>query len=174
MGKLTLRNNTPCRPPIRIFAAKGGSAKRVGESGRKNSRIPPTKESPKVECDKVQTVICILAGGKSGITQPTVWQNLHKASNGRVGFAVYTDNQGPQIGQPNFPMFWKPFMSNVNIQCAWGDTSLVKAELGLYRWATDKYPNASWFIFVSCYCLVTISRASFLLCAHDLTFHSFA
>ena len=136
------------RTKIKIFAAKGGASK--GKSFLKaHYRNPPTRTvSDAGNSNNVKTVICILAGGPGGIQQTNAWKHLQASSKGGIGYAVYIDSQCPAVRHHTLPDFWLPSLSNVKKSAAWGDITLVKVELELYKWAMKKYPHAEWFLLV--------------------------
>ena len=92
------------------------------------------------------SVICFIAGGiENAITVPEMWQKLHAEAGGGIGFALYTDSS---CGPVHEAEWWKSYCCKLGKLGVWGNFSLTKIEVEMYRWALKTYKQANWFFLV--------------------------
>ncbi len=112
----------------------------------------------------------ILASNREGLHFPhqRVWcdwsVNAQEEQEQEVGFAVYAEDHASlerQCSQEQWA-FWRPFLCPVQSSSAWGQFSLVYAELLALKWAQDQFPHASWFYVVSGDSVPTKSTRTFV------------
>ncbi len=91
-----------------------------------------------------EAVVVILASGPNGLNFPqaNAWE-LWLGSSTSVGFVLYVENE------KLVPTFWRPFVCPVTRSSAWGEFSLVTAELDALAWGERMYKKARWFYVVS-------------------------
>jgi hypothetical protein len=125
---------------IASFASRGGLSR-----GNKKRFKPPHEKKALSLFKEAEAVVVILASGRSGLQFPQadVWEQWASTCKKKIGFVLYAENQSA------VPDFWKPFTCPLTGSSAWGEFSLVKAELHCLSWAFHMYEKAKWFYVVS-------------------------
>lgn len=117
-----------------------------------NYQPPPVKKARKERAKHVEAVVVILASSKSGLhfTQQAAWHEWAEDAPA-IGFAVYAEDHSSLEKQCNELEwdFWRPFLCPVQCSSAWGEFSLLRAELLALTWASERFEKAAWFYVVS-------------------------
>lgn len=140
-------NKKRVRYDISMYAKK---AKRRGS----NYQPPFVKKARKTVSSEVRVVVVILASSKAGLCFPQqrTWFEWTKKRGGvKVGFALYIEDHSAfeRMCTPSEWSFWRMFLCPVHSSSAWGEFSLLQAELDCFQWARRTFHEAQWFYVVS-------------------------
>ncbi len=141
------QNRKRGRHDISLYAKK---AKRRGS----NYQPPLVKKGRKTASSSVRAVVVILASNKAGFsfTQQRTWYEWAQERGGvQIGFAVYVEDHSAfeRVCMPSEWRFWRKFLCPVRSSSAWGEFSLLQAELDSLQWARRTFHGAQWFYVVS-------------------------
>ncbi len=141
--------------------AKKGAQKRWST----NFHTPAVKKARKERVISAKAVIVILASGKDGLHFPhqRTWHEWAMNSMD-VSFAVFVEDHVTfqRECSPDQWTFWRPLLCPLQSSSAWGQFSLVYAELLALKWAGEQFIDAEWFYVVSGDSVPTKSTKAFV------------
>jgi hypothetical protein len=151
---------------IALHARKGGTKRWF----RSNYQPPAVKKARAETAPSVRAVIVILASSKAGVhfPQQRVWFEWARDTCA-IGFAVYMEDHAAFERQCETSQwsFWRPFLCPLQASSAWGEFSLLHAELCALKWAQQRFEGAPWFYVVSGDSVPTKTPALFVRGPHN-------
>ncbi len=143
---------------ISLYASRGGKHRR-----HTNYKTPVVKKALKSASATAKAVVVVLASAEDGLrfTHQALW---HAWADDTVGFAVYVEDAPAlqlQCTRAEWT-YWEPFLCPLQTSSAWGQFSLLQAELCALRWAYQRFTEAVWFHVVSGDSVPTKSPAAFV------------